>query len=828
MSTSASASNSSSKGQGNNNSGSSGNSSSKRDPRDVEIAELKEQNRLLQEAAAKARSPSLGRVPTPSTAPVNSNPNPVALQSYTFQHAFLGSRGRPISKVDLDKFEERLKQADVANVIFKPESFIHEEHLSMISKLAASKYPDWKNKGWREVIKILREVCQSDQGQSSIVNIFRNKHKVEFDFAKAVKSGKENQEFLLRFGYFDDHKNLELTTQEIEETKIDIIHFHITQWRKMAQSRRCGYVEKLLARLMVEKQELDKGNWDLFIALVVNHMREEYEIRLNSRSAIPVDAEDRSRYQREDNRGYQREDNRGEKRYRSTSPAKPKIYARNSQEYQRGRSRTPSPANSEVELHALEARNLKCEGCNRVHHGGREGCKMKAHIDFNRQGLFKDSETKKRIDKYNKNNPMKPLYEVQWHSRFSSRGTLESYEMPGNAYFQKKVHFAENIKTIIPDYYKSDENFDYILSLNTNREDDPLVKVNMCGVTGSALLDSGASKRSYIDQEYLRKIQGKTKMNIQNLTKTILTKSLHGVSEIKQYIIADIELTIKSVTVQVKNIQLLILKNSPYNIIIGLEDIRTNDLTKRFRTWFANPKDERMEEISRPLTLHRPPLSSAQTLDSQLETHVDMNKYTIINKDKFIPPEDLYDPMDQLELPNIWDEYFNKAQEKQQTTSSKTSWNFQVHGSDTEKEQLLALLEEFRDVFATEVSKEPARVTPYHFKVDEEKWLKETGTRIYTRPQGEIKRLAMRTFAKKGIEDTILRTCSANRWAQVHLVAKPKSVDFPWRVTLDYRPLNRCTLTRGWPIPNIKSLLTQIGYKKPKLFCVMDMTSGFH
>jgi hypothetical protein len=208
MSTSATTSNSS-KGQGNSNSGSSGNSGSKRDPRDVEISELKEQNRQLQEAVAKAtRSPSVGRVPSTTMAPANANPGPVALQSYTFQHAFLGSRGRPISKVDLDKFEERLKQADVANVIFKPESFIHEEHLSMISKLAASKYPDWKSKTWREVIKILREVCQSDQGQSSIVNIFRNKHKVEFDFAKAVKSGKESQEFLLRFGYFDDHKNL--------------------------------------------------------------------------------------------------------------------------------------------------------------------------------------------------------------------------------------------------------------------------------------------------------------------------------------------------------------------------------------------------------------------------------------------------------------------------------------------------------------------------------------------------------------------------------------------------------------------------------------------
>ena len=45
---------------------------------------------------------------------------------------------------------------------------------------------------------------------------------------------------------------------------------------------------------------------------------------------------------------------------------------------------------------------------------------------------------------------------------------------------------------------------------------------------------------------------------------------------------------------------------------------------------------------------------------------------------------------------------------------------------------------------------------------------------------------------------------------------------------MDYRALNELSESSGWPIPNIKQLLNNIGQHQPKYFAVLDLTSGYY
>jgi Reverse transcriptase (RNA-dependent DNA polymerase) len=49
-----------------------------------------------------------------------------------------------------------------------------------------------------------------------------------------------------------------------------------------------------------------------------------------------------------------------------------------------------------------------------------------------------------------------------------------------------------------------------------------------------------------------------------------------------------------------------------------------------------------------------------------------------------------------------------------------------------------------------------------------------------------------------------------------------------FRFCIDFRNLNGCTKPASWPVPLILALLARIGHYKPRIFGVMDLTSGFH
>ena len=45
---------------------------------------------------------------------------------------------------------------------------------------------------------------------------------------------------------------------------------------------------------------------------------------------------------------------------------------------------------------------------------------------------------------------------------------------------------------------------------------------------------------------------------------------------------------------------------------------------------------------------------------------------------------------------------------------------------------------------------------------------------------------------------------------------------------IDFRPLNNCTESASWPLPNILAMFESIGARQPDIFGVVDLTSGYH
>ena len=73
----------------------------------------------------------------------------------------------------------------------------------------------------------------------------------------------------------------------------------------------------------------------------------------------------------------------------------------------------------------------------------------------------------------------------------------------------------------------------------------------------------------------------------------------------------------------------------------------------------------------------------------------------------------------------------------------------------------------------------------------------------------------------------VIRVSTADTASQVLLVAKKGTKKL--RFCIDYRAVNEATKApENWPLPNIKTMLERLGAKKPRIFGVMDLTSGYY
>jgi len=147
-----------------------------------------------------------------------------------------------------------------------------------------------------------------------------------------------------------------------------------------------------------------------------------------------------------------------------------------------------------------------------------------------------------------------------------------------------------------------------------------------------------------------------------------------------------------------------------------------------------------------------------------------------------------------------------------------------IHGSEELQARLRELCIEYSDIFDTSVRAVPADLTPLKLTVNRAKW-----ERPANRRPPRIQTVAKQYETAQQIEHmlalNIIQKSQATEFSQVLLTPKPNN---KWRFCVDFRNLNECSESMGWPIPNIEQMLQRIGQAKPCIFGSLDFTSGYH
>jgi hypothetical protein len=223
-----------------------------------------------------------------------------------------------------------------------------------------------------------------------------------------------------------------------------------------------------------------------------------------------------------------------------------------------------------------------------------------------------------------------------------------------------------------------------------------------------------------------------------------------------------------------------------------------------------------------------PPVEGLNQVEAALRRVVD--KSVLLDND-----DTDNDHIDEIGQVDPWQDYFNKSQQPKvatPTSSTETAdddspqppgWNIQC-GED-HRPILEAILNKHKDRFRATVGSVPATLPAFDIHINKKTWLEMRNNQGYVRPQSPEKQAAMEAFIQQALADGVIVESQASRFSQVLLTPKP---DGSWRFCVDYRLLNQCCESSGWPIPNIKGMLNHIGSKRPKYFAIMDLTSGYH
>ena len=176
-------------------------------------------------------------------------------------------------------------------------------------------------------------------------------------------------------------------------------------------------------------------------------------------------------------------------------------------------------------------------------------------------------------------------------------------------------------------------------------------------------------------------------------------------------------------------------------------------------------------------------------------------------------------------LTEVWTETCMRARARTRTDSFAASIGLKVTESAHFIDLVDALLEEYGDVFNTELGVEPADLPPLDVEIDVKKWHcpKNQGRARNQSVEGQQE---IRRHIEKLLDcGAISPVLHAPAYSQVLLVKKPDTDEK--RLVLDYRALNECVGHMNWPLPNINHMIERLGARRPKKFAKFDMTKGY-
>ncbi len=289
---------------------------------------------------------------------------------------------------------------------------------------------------------------------------------------------------------------------------------------------------------------------------------------------------------------------------------------------------------------------------------------------------------------------------------------------------------------------------------------------------------------------------------------------------------------------------------APYEMILGLEAIRKYDIFRKIPSFFGHDPQltvHKLEEIERMIELKKARSSGNAVVPQLVDVHnrllknscVDLgqadlamlNALTGGRREEIVSSREFFE-YEQRDTDEI--EYDEDEDILFRTESSKSGDEFVMPMIGTEEPAFRAQIEdlclEFKDIFSTELRREPADITPMKivlqkFDDGEDHW-KHARNRLPCRLQSPKKQEAILQQVRVMEANNIIRPSNATEYSQVLLREKP---DGTYRFCVDFRRLNDiCEFTSGWPIPNIQSMLDRIGAKKAQYYGLMDLTKGYY
>ena len=283
-----------------------------------------------------------------------------------------------------------------------------------------------------------------------------------------------------------------------------------------------------------------------------------------------------------------------------------------------------------------------------------------------------------------------------------------------------------------------------------------------------------------------------------------------------------------------------------FDIIIGRRDIYKHDLLlKVYRQIFSDlttsssdtvSKDEKLRNVQRLMTVtthsdRRHPTDGGSTHTS-LQERIRREMATIPAESEYLNTSQVKRNVTKKE--QYLTGYTGVEGDEELFDDADEDWNpFDRHkpkgevyitGSPQLQKEVRKLTEEYKDIFSSTLTEQPALLPPMELKVEEDQWCVRKNSiahrAVSTVKQKEIKRQVDEMLANK-----LIRVSEATHYSQVLLTPKPNN---QWRFCVDFRNLNDSTKPESWPLPNIKETLNRIGNSGAKVFAAMDLTKGFY
>ena len=149
-----------------------------------------------------------------------------------------------------------------------------------------------------------------------------------------------------------------------------------------------------------------------------------------------------------------------------------------------------------------------------------------------------------------------------------------------------------------------------------------------------------------------------------------------------------------------------------------------------------------------------------------------------------------------------------------------------IEGPSSLQSGVRKLCNELRPMFRAQIRPEPAQFRDkLTLKVNDQAWFTSGNATQRLRAANAEKQEELRSQTQELLDRDCIEPCQEPVFSQPVLAKKPNG---KWRFCIDYRVLNACSESLGWPIPKIKEVLNRLGAKRAKYFGVIDLTAGYH